>query len=466
MTDSQAEKQPSQSKNPRRMVLVQAHSENVAHLLSKRAERNAAPKSSTRTPDFIVNSKEYHLTGEKEPIWLETIYGQGNWDHKTEGQVSSPKQLTLPELPEKSKYDAPYQLQENEILTMLKEVAVHTAYGPDRLAYQALKICRVTIAPIITHIFNKFLLLNIHPADFKKSILVAIRKPNKPAHDPKAYRPIALLNCLGKLFERIVANRLKAIILEHNVLPKVQFGTPGNSTTHALEYLTNKVIGNWLRNRKVSLFGLDLTGAYDHVKRQLLLKKMVEKGFPNWIIKFLWSYLSNRYTVVRLPREEMSGQNEYWIHEGVPQGGPLSSILFLIYADCLLENPGVSSNQFEVSLFAFVDDTYVIVMAREKCDREEMCKIFKEVHDRLVKTADSHHFKFSPTKYNVFHFVKPGSRSPDDQALPKLKEFDNLTQKEKNDIRPDTLKILGVIFDKRLTFIPHIEQVRRKSSCL
>ena len=51
--------------------------------------------------------------------------------------------------------------------------------------------------------------LGIHHDAWKRSIMVIIPKPNKPSYSaPGVYRPIQLLECLGKLLEKIVVKRL------------------------------------------------------------------------------------------------------------------------------------------------------------------------------------------------------------------------------------------------------------------
>jgi hypothetical protein len=58
----------------------------------------------------------------------------------------------------------------------------------------------------------------------------------------KAYRPIVLLNTLGKVLEKIVACRISALAEEHGLLLTTQIGArPGRSTITALEILTEQI---------------------------------------------------------------------------------------------------------------------------------------------------------------------------------------------------------------------------------
>jgi hypothetical protein len=54
---------------------------------------------------------------------------------------------------------------------------------------------------------------------------VVIPKPNKPNYsNAKAYRPIALLNCLGKVLEKLMATGLSSMSKSHNLLHPDQIG--------------------------------------------------------------------------------------------------------------------------------------------------------------------------------------------------------------------------------------------------
>jgi len=68
-----------------------------------------------------------------------------------------------------------------------------------------------------------------HPKQWRKAIAVALRKPNKPDYsNPWAYRLITLLECLGKILEKIVAQRLTFLAGKLGLIPPNQLGLVGH----------------------------------------------------------------------------------------------------------------------------------------------------------------------------------------------------------------------------------------------
>lgn len=49
---------------------------------------------------------------------------------------------------------------------------------------------------------------------------------------------------------------------------------------------------------------------------------------PDWIVDYIWSWLSHRRTYVQLPGKPHYKDEEYRIDIGIPQGSLLPSILF------------------------------------------------------------------------------------------------------------------------------------------
>ena len=70
-----------------------------------------------------------------------------------------------------------------------------------------------------------------------------IRKIGKADYsDPSAYRPIALLNTLGKALEAVMSNRIRFLAETHGLLPATQMGARRiRSTDTALQLITEKI---------------------------------------------------------------------------------------------------------------------------------------------------------------------------------------------------------------------------------
>ena len=61
--------------------------------------------------------------------------------------------------------------------------------------------------------------LGYWPNHFKKSTMIIISKPNKLSYDsPKSFRPIALLNTLGKLIKKVIGERIQFHITSNDFI--------------------------------------------------------------------------------------------------------------------------------------------------------------------------------------------------------------------------------------------------------
>jgi len=95
----------------------------------------------------------------------------------------------------------------------------------------------------IIQIANMCIDLKFWPSYFKSSTIVVIPKPNKNNYNsPKSFRPIVLLNTIGKLIEKAISNRLQFHLSANGFLDSHQFGgIQQRSTTDAGIYLTHLI---------------------------------------------------------------------------------------------------------------------------------------------------------------------------------------------------------------------------------
>lgn len=105
--------------------------------------------------------------------------------------------------------DASTTVTAEDVAKVLKAACPDKAPGPDGITNRVPRECSEVLAPFLAAFFTQCLKLSYHTAPFRHSNTVALRKKQKPSYNvPKAYRPIALLNTLGKALEKVVAQRL------------------------------------------------------------------------------------------------------------------------------------------------------------------------------------------------------------------------------------------------------------------
>jgi hypothetical protein len=131
----------------------------------------------------------------------------------------------------------------DEVSSLLRARKPYKAPGNDRIPNGFLRAMGPKLAEAVAQLANACWALGHFPARFKEARTVVLRKPGKASYsDPGAWRPIALLNTIGKLIESLMAKRLSQADEEHQLLPNTQMGArPGRSTETALELLTAQV---------------------------------------------------------------------------------------------------------------------------------------------------------------------------------------------------------------------------------
>jgi len=103
---------------------------------------------------------------------------------------------------------------------------------------------------------------------------------------------ISLLNCLGKVSERILAQRLGYLAETTSLLHPTQIGGRlGKSAIDAALLLTNEVESNQRTKHKTTTLLLDVKGAFDHVAKNQLLGILKRLRLPTNLISWVTSFL-------------------------------------------------------------------------------------------------------------------------------------------------------------------------------
>ena len=125
-----------------------------------------------------------------------------------------------------------------KILAALSKTLNTSAAGPDRIGYRTLKAIKDTwLGKALWQEIATVLKSSNIPKKWRDMTVVFINKPGKDKRKIKAWRPINLINCTGKLAEKIVADELQDL----GNLHLLQFGAvKGKSAVDAVVRLTTK----------------------------------------------------------------------------------------------------------------------------------------------------------------------------------------------------------------------------------
>ena len=146
---------------------------------------------------------------------------------------------------------------------MILKCSNSSALGPDKISWRHWKIIiknNECLSKII-NIANACINLGHWPKYFKFSTTVVIPKLNKMLYDnPKAFRPIVLLNTLSKLVEKVIAERLQFLVASNNfVHPSQLEGLKFKSTSDMGIALTHIIRAGWSKGRSTSTLAFDIS---------------------------------------------------------------------------------------------------------------------------------------------------------------------------------------------------------------
>ena len=111
-----------------------------------------------------------------------------------------------------------------ELKDALKEVKTRKAPGPDGITGEMLKHLRACSRAVLLKIFNHSWMKGVVREVWKEAVIIPAPKKGKDKKNPRSYRPIRLLSCVGNLLERMVNQRLISNLENNGVLSPTQAG--------------------------------------------------------------------------------------------------------------------------------------------------------------------------------------------------------------------------------------------------
>jgi ribonuclease HI len=255
--------------------------------------------------------------------------------------------------------------------------------------------------------------------------------------------PIALLLCLGKIFESLITKRITFWAERNNILAKGHFdGHAGRRTNDANLFLTSWIRKKWRDMKLVSALFLDVKSAFPSVMKEQLIDTMIKKNSPLYLSGISLNLLSNRTTSLRM---EDYISPSFKLKCGLPQGSPLLPILYIIYNSSLLIGKHLNLNEDSISL-GFIDN--VTHLVADKDPETAILKLEKEGKRSLEwGTRQNAVFDWKKANFMLFNHQKLDVRPF---------KFGNIS------LPPSfSVKSLGIILNTKLPFKFHVNKVKK-----
>ena len=260
------------------------------------------------------------------------------------------------------------RFSEEEVSTAIAGLNGEKAPGPDGFPIAFWSFSWEFVKDEVMEFFKEFYERKKFVKSLNATFLVLIPKKGN-IEDVKDYRPISLLGSLYKILAKVLANRLRRVLVKV-ISPSQNAFVEGRQILDAA-LIANEVVDSMLRRNDGGVVcKLDIEKAYDHINWEYVLEVMRRMGFgQRWIAWIFWCMSTVSYSIL------INGVSEGFFRStrGIRQGDPLSPYLFVLGMDILsrLVNKAVEGNflsgcklggareeeELEVSHLLYADDT-------------------------------------------------------------------------------------------------------------
>ncbi|EED15961.1 reverse transcriptase, putative [Talaromyces stipitatus ATCC 10500] len=291
-------------------------------------------------------------------------------------------------------------VNEKAVKDSLFSQGLEKAPGTDLLKFRAIRLLWNLDSERVVSLTRQCLRLGIHLCVWKTAKGVLLRKNGKTNYTlASAYRVISLLKCLGKVIEKIAAELITSFAEAQGLFHDGQFGGRTQcSAIDAVACLVEEIHQAWANRKLAAALFMDIKKAFDHVILAKLIEVLREAGVDGDLIRWVVSFLSDwRVTLV------IDGHvgKEASISSGLPQGSPVSPILFVLYVHGL--SRAIESRVPEVRGLSFVDDQGLITAASSV---KETCRTLEKAAEVAIEWGVTNGVQFDSKKTEATFFYR------------------------------------------------------------
>jgi hypothetical protein len=218
-----------------------------------------------------------------------------------------------------------------EIKLAIHQLKRGKAAGEDEITAEALKAGGDPLLQQLHSLLRLIWVTEEIPNTWKRAIVVPIFKKGD-SQECKNYRGISLLSILGKVFMRIIQQRVQK--RREQAAREEQAGfRPGRGCCDQIFTLRQLMEERIRCGKPLIVVFIDFAAAFDSVHRPSLWKALAAEGIPVKLIRLLQQVYNGSTSCVRIKNELT---NEFPVISGVRQGCVLSPLLFNVVVDAIM----------------------------------------------------------------------------------------------------------------------------------
>jgi hypothetical protein len=223
-------------------------------------------------------------------------------------------------------------ISRNQLRTHLKKLKKKKSSGLDGLSQENLILGTENLLGPLNVIINQSIEQGKFPKEWKQAAVTPVLKKGNPRL-LNNYRPVSCLPAASKVLEIVVCGQLSEYLEKNNLLPNNQHGfRPARSTMTAWQ----EIQLDWaLKSEQKLVTGVllwDLSAAFDTLDCVGLCKKLALFGVQPRSVEWVKSFLTGRSQKVKIGNKISSAK---MVTSGVPQGGVLSPLIFVLFVSDL-----------------------------------------------------------------------------------------------------------------------------------
>ena len=172
------------------------------------------------------------------------------------------------------------------------------ATGPDKISPRVLTASSEVLAVPLTNLINHCITIHAWTSLWKRSNVSPVYKKDSPT-DKANYRPVSVLTCFSKIFERVLHDQMydfAKLILSDNLSGLLK----GHSCATALLKMTDNFRASLDNKDHCIAIAVDLSKAFDSISHSLLISKLKAYGYTESAVNLIRSYLHDRLQQVKI----------------------------------------------------------------------------------------------------------------------------------------------------------------------